>query len=184
MQSLLEDRNAPNWRKREQTHTRPPGTDRFSHMMKNPNRRVLLFSYQDVTGIIFTMKVSMAQKKKKTPKNRPAMRAQWTGCGNCVHISRFKCYTVELLWEIGRLRNNLIQHFYRMRVNFEPLRSSLPYSLMASLSDGMFHYKKPNKNFRQILDGQAREFEVHFVPTPDYTKERNGSEITIYKTSK
>lgn len=57
-------------------------------------------------------------------------------------------------------------------INLKTQKSSLPYSLMASLSDGMFHYKKPNKMFRQILDGQAREFEVHFVPTPDYNKER------------
>lgn len=39
--------------------------------------------------------------------------------------------------------------------------SSLPYSLTASLSDGQFYYRKPNKHFRQIFDGQAREFEVY-----------------------
>ena len=50
--------------------------------------------------------------------------------------------------------------------------SSLPYSFVASLSDGLFYYRKPNKNFRQIFDGQAREFEVHFVPTSDYRHER------------
>ena len=49
---------------------------------------------------------------------------------------------------------------------------SLPYSLTANLSDGLFYYKKPNKTFRQIFEGQAREFEVHFVATTDYKHER------------
>ena len=49
---------------------------------------------------------------------------------------------------------------------------SLPYSLTANLSDGLFHYKKPNQTFRQIFDGHAREFEVHFVPTSDYGHDR------------
>ena len=45
---------------------------------------------------------------------------------------------------------------------------TLPNSLVCSLSEGMFQYRKPDKKLRQSFEGDARNFEVMFVPSSGY----------------
>lgn len=54
---------------------------------------------------------------------------------------------------------------------------TLPYSIICNLSEGHFYYRKPNKKYRQILEGDARNFEVLFVPTTDYEGKRTDKPI-------